>query len=66
MRAALYMPAVVALRYNPVLKSFAQRLRSRGLTGTALVVAVMRKLLHLVGGVLKSQQPFDPNWATAA
>lgn len=66
LRAALYMPALSAMRYNPVLRAFADRLRARGLTGKAVVVAVMRKLLHLVYGVLKSGQPFDPNWAIAS
>jgi transposase len=59
LRAALYMPALTAMRFNPVLRAFADRLRARGVTGKALVVAVMRKLLHLVFGVLKSGQPFD-------
>jgi len=65
LRAALYMPALVAMRFNPVLRAFADRLRARGLVGKVLVVAVMRKLLHLVFGVLKSGQPFDPNWGLA-
>jgi transposase len=65
LRAALFMPALAAMRFNPVLLAFAQRLRARGLAGKAIVVAVMRKLLHLVYGVLKSGQPFDPHWATA-
>lgn len=66
LRAALYMPALVAMRFNPLLRTFADRLRSRGVPPKAIVVAVMRKLLHLVFGVLKSAQPFDPNWATAS
>jgi transposase len=66
LRAALYMPALAAMRYNPLLRAFAERLRSRGLAGKAIVVAVMRKLLHLVFGVLKSGQPFDPNWKPVA
>ncbi len=66
LRAALYMPALSAMRHNPLLRAFADRLRARGLHGKALVVAVMRKLLHLVFGVLKSGQPFDPLWATAS
>jgi len=66
LRAALYMPALTAMRYNPLLRAFAQRLSARGLTGKAVVVAVMRKLLHLVFGVLKSGQPFDANWSTAS
>lgn len=66
LRAALYMPALSAMRHNPVLRAFAQRLRARGVVGKPLVCAVMRKLLHLVVGVLKSGQPFDPNWSTAS
>jgi transposase len=66
LRSALYMPALSAMQHNPLLRAFADRLRARGVLGKAVVVAVMRKLLHLVYGVLKSGQPFDPNWAAAA
>lgn len=66
LRAALYMPALVAIRYNPIIHAFADRLRQRGLSGKAIVVAAMRKLLHLVLGVLKSDRPFDPNFAHAS
>lgn len=62
LRAALYMPAVVAKNHNPILVAFAQRLAQRGLTKLQIIVAVMRKLLHLVFGILKSGQPFDPNY----
>jgi len=62
LRHALYMPALVALRHNPIIQAFAQRLKERGLSGKIVVVAAMRKLLHLVYGVLKSGQPFDPNY----
>jgi len=60
------MPALTAMRFNPVLHAFAERPRARGVAGKAIVVAVTRKLLHLVYGVLKSGQPFDPNWAIAS
>ena len=63
LRAALYMSA---MRFNPVLRAFAERLRTRGLAGKAVVVAVMCTLLHLGFGVLKSGQPFDPTWATVS
>lgn len=66
LRTALYMPAVVAMRHNPILHAFADRLRARGVPPKAIVVAVMRKLLHLVVGVLKSGLPFDPNFAAAS
>lgn len=60
LRAALYMPAIVAKNRNPILKVFAKRLEERGLKGKEIVVAVMRKLLHLAYGILKSGRPFDP------
>jgi transposase len=60
LRAALYMPALAAKRYNPILKAFAQRLLARGQNKQSVVVAVMHKLLHIAFGVLKSGQPFDP------
>jgi transposase len=66
LRCALYMPAVVALRCNPVIKAFCARLRERGLRSKALVGAAMRKLLHQVYGVLKSGRKFDPDYEIAA
>ena len=63
-RAALYMPAVSAKRFNKLLQPFIQRLEQRGLRGIEIVVAIMRKLLHLAYGILKSGQPFDPNYLT--
>lgn len=62
LRAALFMPAISAKRHNPILHTFAQRLTDRGLCGLEVVVAVMRKLLHLIFGILKSGQPFDPHF----
>jgi len=68
-RAALYLPAVVAKRFNPRLTAFVQHLTERGLAPLEIVVAVMRKLLHFAFGVLKSGQPFDlqgPTFSLAA
>jgi transposase len=62
LRAALYLPAVVAKNHNPILTAFVLRLQARGLSGKQLIVAIMRKLLHLAYGVLKSGRPFDPNF----
>lgn len=59
-RHALYMPAICASRYNPVLKAFYQRLIGRGLRKKQALTAVMRKLLHLVFGVVRSKKKFDP------
>ena len=65
-RRALYLPAVVALRANPILREFATRLLAAGKPKMAVVGAVMRKLLHQAHGVLKNNRPFDPNYAPAS
>lgn len=61
-RRALYMPALCAVRFNPIIQQLALRLRNRGRSGKYVVVAAMRKLLRLIFGVLKQRKPFDPNW----
>jgi transposase len=65
LRAKLYMPAIVARKHNPILAAFAQRLADRGKAGKVIICAVMRKLLHLVWGVLRSGKPFDPKFGLA-
>jgi transposase len=60
LRQSLYMPAVVASQRNPVLKGFYDRLKARGLKSKQALTAVMRKLLHLIFGVLKTGKRFDP------
>jgi transposase len=62
LRAALYMPAMVAMRHNPILKAFAERMQHNGLKPKQVITAVMRKLLHLAYGVLKHKEPFNPNY----
>jgi transposase len=59
-RRVLYWPAITAMRCNPVLKAFAARLRSNGKRPKQVIAAVMRRLLVLAYGVLKSARPFDP------
>lgn len=61
MRKALYMPALSALRANPQLTEFAQRLKQAGKPGKVIVCAVMRKLLRLMFAILKSGKPFEIN-----
>ena len=62
LRTALYMPALTAKEKNPLLAPYAQRLEAAGKSKMTVVGAVMRKLLHLIYGILKSQKPFDPNY----
>lgn len=58
LRKSLYMPAIVAAKYNPLVGTLYQRLTSAGKKPICAVVACMRKLLHIAYGVLKSRQPF--------
>jgi transposase len=59
LRAGLWWPAITAMRHNPKLRLFAQRLRDAGKPNKKIIVAVMRKLLVLAYGVLKTGRPFD-------
>jgi transposase len=61
-RTAMYMPAITAIRYNPMIAAFAERLSANGMAKMAVVVAAMRKLVHQIYGVVCSGQPFDPNY----
>lgn len=62
LRTALYMPGLVARRHNPLLIVFAERLLASGMAPKAVIGAVMRKLVHLIYGVVKSGKPFDPKF----
>ncbi|MBW4441997.1 MAG: IS110 family transposase [Plectolyngbya sp. WJT66-NPBG17] len=62
LRKALYMPAMAARRCNPLIVPLCERLLEKGKAKKQVIGAVMRKLLHLVYGVLKSGRPFDPNF----
>ena len=65
LRRALYFPAVTAIRYNPVFRSFANRLKSRGKSSMTIIAAVMRKLLVLSYAMLKSGKTFEIQHAGA-
>ena len=59
-RAALYWPAITAMRCCPAFKAFAERLAARGKPKKVIIGAVMRKLVHIIYGVLKHRTPYDP------
>jgi len=61
LRAALYMPALVAIQHDPNVKAFYNKLVTAGKKPMQAVVAVMRKLLHAIWGMLKHDQDFDGN-----
>ena len=53
-RTALYMAAMSAIRFNPAIKSFAERLKQAGKPPKVVIVACMRKLLTIMNSVLKN------------
>lgn len=59
LRKILYLPALSLMRANSPLNSFVQRLRNKGKAGKVIVAAIMRKLLHIIFGVLKKSQAFQ-------
>lgn len=59
LRAALYMPALVARHHNPNVRAYADNLAVRGKAKLQVIVAVMRKLLHAIHGMLSSNSDFD-------
>lgn len=64
-RSALYWPAVSAMRWGEAFAAFGERLRARGKPAMVVIAAMMRKLLTVAYGVLKSGVPFDPARAAA-
>ena len=59
LRKAFYMPALTAMRFNPIIKNFSERLSNTGKSKMVIVIAAMRKLLHIIYGVLKNKTPFN-------
>jgi transposase len=64
LRKALFLPTQTAVRFNPLLKGFFDRLVAAGKPKMQAVGACMRKLIMLCYGVLKNRAPFDPAWAS--
>jgi transposase len=58
-RNVLYMAAVTAIRCNPVIKAFADRLKASGKAAKVVIVAAMRKLLTLLNAMLRDQLDWD-------
>jgi len=66
LKATLYMPAMTAIRYNEPVKQIYQRLVAKGHKGASALAAAMRKLLMIAVGVLRSQTPFQADFAKIA
>jgi transposase len=57
-RKALFMGAMVAKRFNPVLKAFFDRLVAAGKEKMVALIAVARKLLTILNAILRDRQPW--------
>jgi transposase len=58
LRQALYMPALVACRFNPDLKAAYERFVKAGKPAKVAITAVMRKLLLLANALLRANRPW--------
>ena len=64
-RAVLYMGTLVAVRYNPVLHTFYERLRRAGKAPKLALTACMRKLLTILNAMLKHRTAWQQNYVPA-
>ncbi len=60
LRRALYMATLSAAQYNPVIKTFYDRLRAAGKPMKVARCAAARKLLHIAWAVVTKERNFDP------
>ena len=66
LRAVLYMGALTAIRFNPKLKDFYQKLCDSGKKHKQAIVACMRKLITTLNTMMKNNTKWDLNFAKNA
>lgn len=64
-RAVLYMAALSAIRHNPVIRAFHDRLTAKGKEGKVIIVACMRKLLTILNAMARDAKPWNEQLAAA-
>ena len=62
-RKILYMSALVVKNHNPHFQKFVQKLQKKGKAPKVIIVAIMRKLMCILFGMLKNSSNFDPKLA---
>jgi len=62
-RNVLYMSALVVKNHNQYSSDFVQNLTQKGKCAKVIIVAIMRKLMHIFFGILKNNSPFNQNLA---
>ena len=63
LRKIMYMPALSCIRHDNYFTNFYLHLVEKGKAKKVAITAVMRKMILTAMGVLRNQEPFDPNWA---
>lgn len=63
LRSVLYMATLSAMRCNPLIRPFAQRLKQAGKPKKVVIVACMRKLLTIMNAILRTNTPWSPRTA---
>jgi transposase len=59
-RSVLYMASLAAVRHNPVIKAFAERLRQAGKAKKTVLVACLHKLLTILNAMVKAKSNWSP------
>lgn len=60
-RSRLFMPTLAAVRHNPVLRAYYNKLLGKGKCKMVALVAVMRKLICIMNAMAKNNQKWNPN-----
>jgi transposase len=58
-RSVLYMATIAAMRFNPVIRRFAERLKAAGKRNKVAIVACMRKLLSILNAMIREGLRWD-------
>ena len=59
-RKALYMPTLIAIRCNPIIKNHYNKLRKNGKEPKVAITACMRKLVTVLNAIMRDSRPWQP------
>ena len=62
LRKGLYYCTMSAVRYNPIIRDYYNRLVARGKARQKVRIACVRKMLHIAWGCVHNQTMFDPEF----
>ncbi len=66
LRSALYMPIITALKHNPIIKDFYERLISKGKIVKVALTACMRKLVVILNSIMKNGTKWNADYKSIA